>query len=47
MMMEQQRQANETQNRLQEQKAKKDEELAQVQIQLLEVFGRRPQLVQH
>ena len=47
MMMEQQRQANETQNRLQEQMVKKDEELAQVQRQLLEVLGRRPQPVQH
>ena len=47
MMMEQQRKANEIQARLQEQMAKKDEELAQVQRQLLEVLGRRPEPVQH
>ena len=46
MMMEQQRKANETQARLQEQMAKKDEELAQVQRQFLEVLGRRPEPVQ-
>ncbi|XXG47447.1 hypothetical protein AAC387_Pa02g2093 [Persea americana] len=45
MMMEQQRKANEIQARLQEQMAKKDEELAQVQRQ--EVLGRRPEPVQH
>ena len=41
MMMDQQRRANETHARLQEQMAKKDEELAHVQRQLLEVLGRR------
>lgn len=47
MVTEQQRQANETQNRLHEQMAKKDEELPQVQRQFLEVLGRRPQPIQH
>ena len=46
MMMKQQRKANKTQARLQEQMAKKDEELAQVQRQFLEVLGRRPEPVQ-
>ena len=42
-MLEQQRQANETQARFQEQMAKKDEEMAQVQRQLLDVLQNRPQ----
>ena len=46
MMMEQQRKANENQARLHEQMAKKDEELAQVQRQLLEVLGKRPEPAQ-
>ena len=47
MMMDQQRKAIETQAILQEQMAKKDEELAQDQRQLLEVLGRGPEPVQH
>ena len=47
-MLDQQRQANENQARLQEQMAKKDEdharEMAQMQRQLLEVLGRMPEL---
>ena len=46
VMLDQQRQANENQARLQKQMAKKDEdhggEIAQVQRQLLEVLERRP-----
>ena len=38
-----QREANENQARFQEQLAKKDEEMAQVQRQLLEVLQNRPQ----
>ena len=45
MMVEQQWQANLKQARLQNQMAKKDEELTQVQRQLLEVLGRRPESV--
>ena len=46
-MLDQQRQANENQARLQEQMARKDEEhtreMAQMQRQLLEVLERRPE----
>ena len=49
-LLDQRRQANENQTRLQEQMTKKDEdharEMAQVQRQLLEVLERRPELVQ-
>ena len=49
VMLDQQRQANENQVRLQEQMAKKDKdharEMAQVQRQLLEVLERRPEPV--
>ena len=42
-MLDQQRQANENQARFQEQMAKKDEEMANVQRKLLEVLQNRPQ----
>lgn len=49
-MLDQQRQANENQARLQEQMAKKDKDharkMAQMQKQLLEVLERRPKTVQ-
>ncbi|XXG68434.1 hypothetical protein AAC387_Pa06g1521 [Persea americana] len=49
-MLDQQRQANENQARVQEQMAKKDEdhakEMAQMQMQLLDVLEKRPEPVQ-
>ena len=45
MMVEQQQKANENKAKQQEQMAKKDKELTQVQMQLVEMLGRRPELV--